>query len=82
MKLRDMFFIEYREGSFPIFRYCKISRQQLKVNKVYMQEMYEFKLRLIRGCGATSINHWTNLFIHRLGVSWRARELVQRYAKT
>ena len=46
-----------------------------------MQEMYEFKLGLIKECEVTSLNHWNNFLLYRLGVSWRARELAQRYAK-
>ena len=31
-----------------------------------MQEMYELKLELIRGCGATSINYWNISLLHRM----------------
>uniref|UniRef100_A0A9I9E4M1 Uncharacterized protein n=1 Tax=Cucumis melo TaxID=3656 RepID=A0A9I9E4M1_CUCME len=50
------------------------------MNKVSMQEMYEFKLKLTRGCGATVIDYWNIPLLHRMGVSWRVIEL-QWYKK-
>uniref|UniRef100_A0A9I9E6G8 Uncharacterized protein n=1 Tax=Cucumis melo TaxID=3656 RepID=A0A9I9E6G8_CUCME len=43
--------------------------------KVFMQEMYEFKLEFIRGCGTTSIDYWNILLLHRMSVSWRVIKL-------
>ncbi|KAA0051873.1 CACTA en-spm transposon protein [Cucumis melo var. makuwa] len=36
-----------------------------------MQETFEFKLELIRGCGTTSADCWNTPLLHRMGVSWR-----------
>uniref|UniRef100_A0A9I9ECL2 Uncharacterized protein n=1 Tax=Cucumis melo TaxID=3656 RepID=A0A9I9ECL2_CUCME len=32
-----------------------------------MQEMYELKLELTRGCGTTSIDYWNIPLLHRMG---------------
>ena len=40
-----------------------------------MQEMYELKFELIRGCRAIFINNWNISLLYRLGVSWRAVNL-------
>ncbi|KAA0051834.1 uncharacterized protein E5676_scaffold609G00610 [Cucumis melo var. makuwa] len=40
-----------------------------------MQEMFEFKLELIRGCGTTSTDYWNILLLHRMSVSWRVIKL-------
>uniref|UniRef100_A0A9I9EFP9 Uncharacterized protein n=1 Tax=Cucumis melo TaxID=3656 RepID=A0A9I9EFP9_CUCME len=43
--------------------------------KVSMQEMYEFKLELTRGCGMTSTNYWNISLLHIMSVSWRVIKL-------
>ena len=53
--------ISYRlsiKGCVPTFRDCQVPCRCLRTNKVFMLEMYELKLILIRGCGAISIDHW------------------------
>uniref|UniRef100_A0A9I9EJT5 Uncharacterized protein n=1 Tax=Cucumis melo TaxID=3656 RepID=A0A9I9EJT5_CUCME len=43
--------------------------------KVSMQEMYEFKLELTRGCGTISIDYCNIFLLHIMSVSWKVFEL-------
>ena len=57
MKLMDRFSVEYREEVFQFLEVAKYQINNYEQINCPCKRMYEFELRLIRGCRVTSINH-------------------------
>uniref|UniRef100_A0A9I9EDR2 Uncharacterized protein n=1 Tax=Cucumis melo TaxID=3656 RepID=A0A9I9EDR2_CUCME len=79
MKLRNKFFLEYREGVTQFLEFVKFHVDAYGRIKVSMREMYELKLELTRGCGMISTDYWnipyyTEWVYHGESLSFRGIE--------